>query len=325
MFVAVAMQLLDLTLAAWCGLAGLPIWAILILAYGPGAWCAMARFAFLHETVHGVSVGRTKRIRHLLLRIGDLPSITITNYLYYRWGHIDHHRRLGRDTVEDIEGAERGIDLDVLFQIDTTRIRRKAGEVPTAPPGWSRHAVVNLLKISARQLVNNLIDTVAVPFVAVFGLPFMRQRGPEFLRDTRIQALLVTVQAAAIGFGFGWQALLYMFLAQTFFYIPIHPFYAFVSSTHGALDADGEPRQPTTSIDAGAWFTVATFALNHHVEHHDFPNVPWYRLPALRRLAPEFYPAERRNHGVVATIARAMRTPPIYAGQDLEFDPPTPE
>jgi sphingolipid delta-4 desaturase len=29
--------------------------------------------------------------------------------------------------------------------------------------------------------------------------------------------------------------------------------------------------------------------VGYHNEHHDFPSVPWTRLPALRALAPEFY------------------------------------
>lgn len=29
--------------------------------------------------------------------------------------------------------------------------------------------------------------------------------------------------------------------------------------------------------------------VGYHNEHHDFPSIPWTRLPALHQLAPEFY------------------------------------
>ena len=32
-----------------------------------------------------------------------------------------------------------------------------------------------------------------------------------------------------------------------------------------------------------------TWNVGYHNEHHDFCNIPWSRLPALKALAPEFY------------------------------------
>ncbi|MEQ1712647.1 MAG: fatty acid desaturase, partial [Hyphomicrobium sp.] len=29
--------------------------------------------------------------------------------------------------------------------------------------------------------------------------------------------------------------------------------------------------------------------VGYHNEHHDFPSVPWNRLPLLKQMAPEFY------------------------------------
>ena len=29
--------------------------------------------------------------------------------------------------------------------------------------------------------------------------------------------------------------------------------------------------------------------MGYHNEHHDFCNIPWSRLPALKAMAPEFY------------------------------------
>jgi sphingolipid delta-4 desaturase len=39
-----------------------------------------------------------------------------------------------------------------------------------------------------------------------------------------------------------------------------------------------------------------TFNVGYHNEHHDFPSVPWNRLPRIRSAAPEAY-ADLTAHG----------------------------
>jgi sphingolipid delta-4 desaturase len=52
--------------------------------------------------------------------------------------------------------------------------------------------------------------------------------------------------------------------------------FAYNASTIDSAVRDAEPGIPQ---------------VGYHNEHHDFPSVPWTRLPALRALAPEFYDA----------------------------------
>jgi sphingolipid delta-4 desaturase len=81
---------------------------------------------------------------------------------------------------------------------------------------------------------------------------------------------------------FGWNALLYLG-ASMLFSIGLHPLGSRWIQEHFTLD----PQQETASY----YGILNRLALNvgYHNEHHDFPSVPWNRLPAIRRIAPEFY------------------------------------
>ncbi len=80
----------------------------------------------------------------------------------------------------------------------------------------------------------------------------------------------------------GWQALLYLALS-IFFALGLHPLGTRVVQEHFVL-VEGQETNNFTG-----WTNLFECNFGYHIEHHDFPNVPWNRLPRLRAIAPEFY------------------------------------
>lgn len=89
----------------------------------------------------------------------------------------------------------------------------------------------------------------------------------------------------AVYFALGPKAVAY-FGFSLFFAIGLHPLGARWIQRH-YLTAEGDEEQETFSY-YGALNTLA-FNVGYHNEHHDFPSVPWNRLPEIRRTAPEVY------------------------------------
>jgi sphingolipid delta-4 desaturase len=81
----------------------------------------------------------------------------------------------------------------------------------------------------------------------------------------------------------GPNALLYLFASFWFSLGGLHPLGGRLLQEHFISDPEHE-----TFDYYGALNAVALNA-GYHNEHHDFPEVPWSRLPELKRMAPEFY------------------------------------
>ena len=97
-----------------------------------------------------------------------------------------------------------------------------------------------------------------------------------------VNALCAIAYDAAVIYFCGWAGFCYL-VFSFFFSIGLHPVGARWVQEHYTLDPD----QETFSY----YGPINRLALNvgHHNEHHDFPSIPWNKLPALRRMAPEFY------------------------------------
>lgn len=80
----------------------------------------------------------------------------------------------------------------------------------------------------------------------------------------------------------GWPAIAYLVLSF-YFHFGLHPLNAIALQEHFYVKPDEESY---SYYGIGNWIT---FNAGYHVEHHDMPFVPWFRLPALRRIAAEFY------------------------------------
>ncbi|EKF36402.1 fatty acid desaturase, putative,sphingolipid delta 4 desaturase, putative [Trypanosoma cruzi marinkellei] len=83
---------------------------------------------------------------------------------------------------------------------------------------------------------------------------------------------------------FGLGPLMY-YLLSTFLGTSWHPTAGHFISEHYVFRGDG--RQETFSYYGPLnWIT---WMAGYHVEHHDFPNIPWTRISRLHKIAPEFY------------------------------------
>jgi sphingolipid delta-4 desaturase len=94
-------------------------------------------------------------------------------------------------------------------------------------------------------------------------------------------AALVAAMVPIVWF-FGWWPLLYMFLS-TIFSLGVHPVGARWIQEHFVF------REGQETYSYYGPLNKLSFNMGYHNEHHDFPQVPWSRLPAVRATAPEFY------------------------------------
>ena len=104
---------------------------------------------------------------------------------------------------------------------------------------------------------------------------------------------------AALWFVLGPKAFVYMLLSL-FFSIGLHPLGARWIQEHYLTSGT----QETHSYYGG----LNKLALNvgYHNEHHDFPSVPWNKLPQLKNTAPEAYETLRAHNSWTLLLLRFL-------------------
>ena len=101
-------------------------------------------------------------------------------------------------------------------------------------------------------------------------------------RWTVLNWLSVITFDVAVFMLLGPKALLYL-LASALFAVGLHPLGARWIQEHYLTD---DPQETYSYYGRLNWVALN---VGFHNEHHDFPSVPWNRLPRLREMAPEYY------------------------------------
>ena len=119
--------------------------------------------------------------------------------------------------------------------------------------------------------------------------PFFQVLRPPRLREikfmniwTIINWLVVFSVDILIVVYFGWISLLYL-VFSFFFSIGLHPLGARWIQEHYLV----QPPQETYSYYGP--INILSLNVGYHNEHHDFPSIPWNKLPQLKKMASEYY------------------------------------
>jgi len=109
---------------------------------------------------------------------------------------------------------------------------------------------------------------------------------PLVTRWSVINTVVVVVFDLVWGLLFGWRSVGFLALC---FYCALGPSFFGIRWVQEHFQLF--PGQETNSYTGP--LNLFMFNVGLHTEHNDFPRVAWANLPRLRRLAPEFYPAEK--------------------------------
>jgi sphingolipid delta-4 desaturase len=136
------------------------------------------------------------------------------------------------------------------------------------------------------RLINNyfigkIIWLLFYPFFQVFRVSRLKEIRP-FDKWIALNFVMQVIFIVAIYMFFGPKAIMFL-LFSFFFSVGLHPLGARWIQEHYLTHEEQE-----TYSYYGVLNTVA-FNVGYHNEHHDFPSIPWNKLPQIRETAPGFY------------------------------------
>jgi fatty acid desaturase len=207
----------------------------------------------LHEVVHSTIFERRRKLAERILGLVYATPSGISASQFTRW-HLDHHAELGSD--ED----------DPKRHHLSPKVNKRWFKLLYCTP-----ALFPIYFRAARR------ESVTYP-------PEL-QRTIGWERKLSLATHLIAI--ALLWYFGGFYTALRTSIIPVFFVFPV----AFTLNRLGQhYDIDPDDPAKWGTLMKGSWFwDFAYLNSNYHLEHHYFPGVPFYRLPALQRALLPFY------------------------------------
>jgi len=270
-------------LAVAAAMSHVPWWALIAVAWLVGCWINVCLFQLAHECNHGL-VFRSKSWNRWLFTFTSLPMFLSGHHTWWV-EHLVHHNDLGakkdfitrRRTFFLITRYTSPLFVPYSLIMLVTQLAR---------------SIVGLVMYAAGLLVGRIKPgklTLSVLADEHLVSGYEKERIEVWAVLYPVLHLIMLGGLAAYGYFIGagwWKPILYLYASQAFMTGFLHPFMLgivlAISHFHGR-----DHYQPSASCYG--WLNRIGFNIGYHVEHHDLAGIPWFRLPQLRKIAPEFY------------------------------------
>ena len=231
----------------WLALGSGWIWPAMVIH---GGLLTLPAYALSHETAHGTAY-RTRWLNEVILWFSSF--LYMEEPLHRRYTHTNHHTY----TWHQDRDSQMPFDLPMTFRIWVCEMT-----------GLSllRYHIVQLVSMACAQY-SPMIRKV-VP----------RDELPRLTLNARIFILFYTIIAISIFLGHNW--LLWFLVVPRLLGGPIMQYFTILQ--HAETAVNSLSILDTTRSFHTNWLGRALYMnMNHHVEHHLYPNVPFFALPAL--------------------------------------------
>ena len=259
----------------WLSLGSVWLWPAMFVH---GVLLSVPAYAISHETAHGTAF-RSHWLNETVLWIGSL--IYMEEPLHRRYTHANHHTYTWH------------VGKDSQMPFDT----------PMTLGGW-------LAEVSGLALMR-FHATVMLRLASGRYSDVMRMVAPqgELRRMTRNAWVFIAVYAAigvAIALGIHWLA--WFLVLPRLLGAPVMLLFTLIQHVEMAENAPSIV-QSTRSFTTGWLGRFLYMNMNNHVEHHLYPQVPFFALPALREAVASQVPAPdpgffRTNWEVFTVVVR---------------------